>query len=87
MTSNSRWQLQDAKNQFSRLVDRAQREGPQVVTRRGADAVVVIAANEYKKLKRRRTRNLVDLLLNAPKVSGGLAVERSGDIGRAVELE
>jgi antitoxin Phd len=44
------WQLQEAKNKFSNLVDRAQDEGPQVVTRRGKEAVVVLSAEDYKKL-------------------------------------
>jgi prevent-host-death family protein len=87
MSKNNRWQLQDAKNQFSRLVDEAQQQGPQVVTRRGADAVVVIAANDYRKLTRRRAQNLVSVLLDAPKVRGGLTAPRSADTGRALELE
>jgi prevent-host-death family protein len=44
------WQVQDAKQRFSELVQRAIDEGPQVVTRRGKDAVVVIAADEYRRL-------------------------------------
>jgi len=40
------WQLQEAKSRFSELVDCTLAEGPQLVTRRGAEAVVVIAAPE-----------------------------------------
>jgi prevent-host-death family protein len=44
------WQVQEAKQRFSELVQRALDEGPQVVTRRGKDAVVVLAADEYRRL-------------------------------------
>jgi antitoxin Phd len=38
------WQLQEAKQRFSELVRRAEREGPQVVTRHGEEVVVVVPA-------------------------------------------
>jgi prevent-host-death family protein len=42
------WQLQQAKQQFSELVRRALEDGPQVVTRHGREAVVVVSAAEFK---------------------------------------
>lgn len=45
------WSLQDAKTRFSALVDRALNGGPQRVTRRGKPAVVVIAVDEYERLR------------------------------------
>lgn len=44
------WQLQEAKSRFSELVSRSLTEGPQLVTRRGEDAVIVISAPEYQRL-------------------------------------
>ena len=44
------WQVQDAKQRFSELVQRALDEGPQVVTRRGKEAVVVVSADTYRRL-------------------------------------
>jgi prevent-host-death family protein len=44
------WQLQEAKQRFSELVQRALDEGPQIVTRRGKEAVVVVAADDYRRL-------------------------------------
>jgi antitoxin Phd len=44
-----RWKLQDAKARFSEVVDRALSEGPQLVTRHGANAVVVIAYEQFAK--------------------------------------
>ena len=50
-----RWLLQDAKARFSELVRRVRSEGPQHVTVRGRDEVVVIAADEFRRLKGERT--------------------------------
>lgn len=41
------WKLQDAKARFSELVDRVLRDGPQVVTRHGENAVVVVAYRDF----------------------------------------
>ena len=46
-----RWLLQDAKARFSELVRRVRSDGPQHVTVRGRDEVVVIAAEEFRRLK------------------------------------
>jgi prevent-host-death family protein len=46
-----RWVLQDAKAKFSELVRRVHAEGPQHVTVHGRDEVVVIAAEEFRRLK------------------------------------
>jgi prevent-host-death family protein len=46
-----RWRLQDAKARFSELVRRARSEGPQHVTVHGRDEVVVIAAEDFRRLK------------------------------------
>ena len=70
------WQLQDAKNQLSAVVDEAVRSGPQVITRRGVDAVVVVSIAEWMRLAQRR-KPLVELLRRAPRVAGGLDVTRS----------
>ena len=45
------WRLQDAKARFSELVRRVRSEGPQHVTVHGRDEVVVIAAEEFRRLK------------------------------------
>ncbi len=45
------WQLQNAKNKFSEVVDKAINDGPQIVTRHGSSVVVVISYAEYLKLK------------------------------------
>ena len=70
------WQLQEAKSRFSEVVELSLSEGPQLVTRRGQDAVVVLAAKDYRRLS--GASPLKELLLNAPR---GQAL----DIGRSAE--
>jgi antitoxin Phd len=45
------WTLQDAKNRFSAVVEAARRGQPQLVTKRGTPAVVVVAAEDYARLR------------------------------------
>ncbi len=50
------WHLQDAKNNFSKVVQRARSEGPQTVTLRGERAAVVLSVEDYDRLSERRSR-------------------------------
>ena len=63
------WPLQDAKNRFSAVVDAAVAGEPQRVTRRGKPAVVVLATEEYERLRRlerSKAPSFADLLLAIP---------------------
>jgi len=80
-----RWQLQDAKNRFSELVDTALDRGPQVVTRRGRDAVVVVPIDAYRRLTRPRG-SLVDFFAGSPLRGVRLDLTRDPDTGRSVRL-
>ena len=63
----SRWRLQDAKARFSELVRLAHSKGPQHVTLHGRDAVVVVDADEFRRLKGERSGQLlVDALQASP---------------------
>lgn len=78
------WQVQEAKQRFSALVQRALAEGPQVVTRRGEPVVVVISAETYRQL----TGDAADFtafLLNGPDLSA-LELRRDTERARRVEL-
>jgi antitoxin Phd len=44
------WQLQEAKNKFSEVVEEALKHGPQVITRRGVETAIVLSYAEYRKL-------------------------------------
>ena len=78
------WQLQDAKNRFSELVQCVLDEGPQVVTRRGEEVVVVVSIAEYERLRGPRP-DFNEFLLSFPDVEG-FEVERSTDPPREVDL-
>ncbi len=78
------WQLQEAKSRFSELVDLALKEGPQLVTRRGEEAVVIMAANDYRGLSG-QTPRLMDCLLNAPR-GEPLVLDRSKEAIRDLVL-
>lgn len=80
-----RWQLQEAKNRFSELVRLAREEGPQTITVHGTDAVVVVAADQYRKLAPRKG-TLVDFFRRSPLVGVELDIARSTDLGRTVAL-
>ena len=80
-----RWQIQEAKNRLSELVRKARSEGPQVITLHGRDAVVVVAASEYKSLTPRRG-SLAQFVRNSPLAGVELDLKRSRDTGREVKL-
>jgi prevent-host-death family protein len=81
-----KWQLQEAKNKLSSLVDSAIHGEIQYITRRGIDAAVIIGIDEYKKLKGKKL-NLRDFLLQGPKFDD-LDIERvRGARGKAREIE
>lgn len=79
------WQLQDAKNKFSNLVNNAELNGPQVVTKHGKDAVVILAIKEYKELIK-PTENLITFFKNSPLTEVQLNLTRVKDKPREVEL-
>ncbi len=70
------WSVQDAKNRFSEVVEAARRQ-PQTVTKHGKPAVVVVAADEYerlRKLQRLKAPTFAEMLLAMP--TGGEGFER-----------
>jgi prevent-host-death family protein len=81
----SSWALQDAKNRFSEVVDKALSQGPQLVTRHGRDAVVIVAAKDFNRAKKGRG-SLVDFFRKSPLYGVELDLTRSKDTGRKVEL-
>jgi prevent-host-death family protein len=77
------WKIKDARANFSELVDRALSDGPQVVTRNGKKAVVVISAAEWERRNRRRG-DLVEFFASSPLREEGLKIERLTDYPREV---
>jgi antitoxin Phd len=58
-----RWQLQEAKARFSEFLDASLKEGPQVVTRRGIDAAVLLPVEQWRRLEQAARPSLKELLL------------------------
>ncbi len=77
------WQLQEAKNQLSLVVENALTRGPQTITRHGEPAVVVVSANDYRKTKRRK-KNILELF--EPIRGLELDLTRDRSLPREVEL-
>jgi prevent-host-death family protein len=63
----NRWRLQDAKARLSEVVRQAQQRGPQRVTLHGRDAVVVIRADDFDRMRRPISgRDIVAALATSP---------------------
>jgi len=72
------WQVQQAKNHFSEVIDRALTEGPQTVTRHGKPVVRVVAVGDEAAVAPRKDDGFVEFLLSMPKVEGfAELIERS----------
>lgn len=71
------WKVQDAKARFSEFLE-ATKDGPQVVTRRGVEAAVLVSIEEWRKLQRLAKPGLKELLLASEPRVETLAPPRSG---------
>ena len=65
---NDVWQVQEAKNRFSEVIERALRDGPQVVTRHGRPVVRVVAVDAAATAPARAADGFAQYLLAAPQV-------------------
>ena len=80
------WQLQDAKNNFSRLIKLASGGAAQVVTVHGKPAAVIVSAAEYEKLTQPRAGKLSRLLLRPGLGGDAFEITRDKDSGRELKL-
>jgi prevent-host-death family protein len=69
------WQLQEAKNKLSEVVDGAAHHGPQVITRRGVEVAVILSYKDYRKITGAR-RKLSDFFRESPLAGVKLDLER-----------
>jgi antitoxin Phd len=58
-----RWPVQDAKAHFSEMLEASLTEGPQIVTRRGVEAAVLVPVDQWRRLEQSARPTLKDLLL------------------------
>jgi len=78
------WQVQEAKQRFSEVVQRALDEGPQVITRRGQEVAVIVAADQYQRLTG-HVPDFKEFLMSAPDFDA-LDIRRDHTPTRKVEL-
>ncbi len=60
---NRTWPVQDAKARFSELLETSLSEGPQIVTKRGKEAAVLVPIDVWRRLEKRAKPDLKELLL------------------------
>lgn len=58
------WAVQDAKSRFSEFLDACLAQGPQIVTRRGTEAAVLVPVEVWRRLQAAAKPSLKDLLLS-----------------------
>jgi prevent-host-death family protein len=63
--NNDRWTVAEAKAKFSAVIDLAQSQGPQTITRNGRDTVIIVGAQEWER-KTRRSGNLAEFFAASP---------------------
>lgn len=79
------WQLQEAKNRLSQVVDSAMKDGPQTITLRGKPAAVVVSFAEYRQLTQPKT-GLAQFFRQSPLSALDLDLSRSDELPREVDL-
>ena len=72
----NRWQVQDAKARFSELLETSLAEGPQIVTKRGVEAAVLVAVDRWRRLEKTAMPDLKALLLSPGARTDALAPPR-----------
>jgi prevent-host-death family protein len=80
MVMTHTWQLQEAKNKLSRVVENALNDGPQIITKRGVEVAIVLSYAEYQKMLASRQR-LSDFFRESP--LAGIDVDLTRDTSDA----
>ena len=79
------WSVAEAKAKFSEVIEKAQSDGPQTITRSGRRAAVIVSAEEWER-KTARKGNLAEFLLASPLRSSGVVIKRQRGRLRRVHL-
>ena len=80
------WQLQEAKNKFSEVVEEALTHGPQVITKRGVETVIVLSYAEYRVMLSKQ-KKLSIFFRESPLIDADLDLTRDKSGSRdAIEL-
>lgn len=73
--STHQWTVAEAKAKFSEVIDKAESEGPQTITRNGRTTAVIVGAEEWER-KTRRKGSLADFFSASPLRGSGLRIKR-----------
>ncbi|MBS1866845.1 MAG: type II toxin-antitoxin system Phd/YefM family antitoxin [Acidobacteria bacterium] len=83
------WTVAEAKAKFSEVLERAEKEGPQRITKHGRERAVVVSLQDWKKKGERKAKkkgNLAEFFLNSPLRNSGVVIEERSKASRNVEL-
>lgn len=80
-----KWTVAQAKAKFSEVIDRAQSDGPQTITRNGREAAVLVNVEEWER-KTKRHGSLAEFFASSPLRESGLRIKRAGGAARKLEL-
>lgn len=83
--SSGQWKLEDAKARFSEVVRRAREDGPQRVSVRGHDAVIVVSVEDFERLAPEKPKKPFVEFMEGLHLDG-LDLDREVDHGRDIEL-
>jgi len=79
------WTVAEAKAKFSEVVQKAEKEGPQRITRRGEDAVVIVSKKDWEK-KTKRKGTLLEFFTNSPLRGSGIEIPARSKSTRRIDL-
>jgi prevent-host-death family protein len=83
----SSWQLQEAKARFSEFLNAALNKGPQVVTRRGVEAAVLVPIDEWRRMQSASRSGIKELLMSGPRFENIVPPRRKWKRRPPVEFE
>jgi prevent-host-death family protein len=79
------WTVAEAKAKFSKVLQKAETEGPQRITRRGEDAAVVVSKKEWDR-KTKRKGTLLEFFMNSPLRGSGIEIPPRSKTTRRIDL-
>jgi prevent-host-death family protein len=80
----ARWQIDEARRHLTQLIETARTDGPQIITRYGAERAIVLSIEEFRTLTAHKP-GLKEYLLSGPKVDD-FEIEPDRDMGREIGL-
>jgi len=79
------WTVAEAKAKFSEVLEKAEKEGPQRITRRGEETAVVVSKKEWER-RTKRKGTLLEFFKESPLWGSGIEIPAREKAGRKIEL-